>query len=585
MKIEPIKGKKLFKAILRDVKPIRGGLLLGALLSLFSVAANIVSPYFVGLTVDVFSDYGDTGVFVLQNFIRLIIILLCVYGAHSLFSALKTVILNNIVSRYFTCKLRVKMSDKVKRLPVSFVDSAGKGEFIERMTEDVSVVGMTLHSIIDLFVLGLLQLVFIVFMMFWVDWRMALIVLVSVPFSVAAAVMMSRRMSKYFQTYMAEAGKLYGAIEESYSGVKTVRTYGFRNALMKKHEETNAKLTEAGYRGGGMAALMQPVVSIINKICYVAVCLIGALLAINGYISVGDVVTIVLYAAMLSMPLDSIAHSMSMTQRAAAAAGRVYGMLALPEIAEEGEPVFLPGESVVLDSVDFGYEADKPVLRGLNVNVSKGQKIAVVGPTGGGKTTLVNLLMRFYDPLSGTISVDGRDTARLPRQTVRDAFAMVLQDTWLFSGTIVENVAYGKPGATLAEIKEACRLAYCDGFIETLPKGYDTEISEGADNISQGQKQLLTIARALIADRPMLILDEATSSVDTRTEGLLQKAMDRLTENRTCFVIAHRLSTIINADNILVIDGGKIVGQGSHAELLEGRGLYYDMFQSQYSIG
>lgn len=582
--IESLKGKKLLNALLANVKPIRKGLLLGAALAFFGVCANICAPFLTGKAIDVFDVFIKTGSFDASSFALYIFLLLGAYAAYSLFSALKTVLLNNVVSRHFTCKLRISMSDKIKRLPVSYVDTTSKGELIERMTDDVSVVGNTVHTIVDLFVVGILQLVFIIAMMFFVDWRMALIVIATLPFTVFAAITLSKRMTKSFDTFMDQSGKLYGTIEESYSGIKTIRTYGMKQAMAKRHTDINGELTKSGRRGYYLASLMQPLVSYINKVCYVVICLIGGLLALNGILSVGSVVAVILYSAQISSPLESISHSMSMTQRAAAAARRVYGMLDLPEMTENDKYVKLNGETIALEDIKFSYVEGKTVLQGLNINVKKGQKIALVGPTGGGKTTVVNLLMRFYDPSEGNIIVDGSKTSDLSRKCVRDSFGMVLQETWLFSGTIADNIAYGNPGATREQIVEACRFAYCDHFIETLPDGYETKISEDAENISQGQKQLLTIARAFIADKPMLILDEATSNVDTRTESLLQKAMDKLMENRTCFVIAHRLSTIKNADMILVISDGKVLESGTHDQLITRQGFYYDMYQSQYTI-
>jgi len=585
MEIENLKGKKLFKAVMKDVKPIRGGLLWGASLMLLSVIAGVFGPMLAGRIVDLFDDFVTTGLFDSRAFTILMLTLSGVFIFHAVFQGAKTVILNNVVSRHFTCKLRISMSDKIKRLPVSYIDTTKKGELIERMTEDVSTIGMTVHQFVDLAIMGVLQLILIIIMMFLQDWRLAILVTATIPLSAFASVALSKKMHKHFDVYMSEAGKLYGTIEESYGGVKTMRTYGFSGAQRRKYAETNTKLADAGYNGARLAELMQPLVAIINKLGYVAICFLGGYLAVRGLVTFGGVFAIVMYASQLSGPMESMAHSMSHLQRVGAASRRVYGMLALDEMTEGDIAVDLSGETVRLENVDFAYEPEKPVLEGLSLNISKGQKIAIVGPTGGGKTTVVNLLMRFYDPSSGVISVDGHNTVQLPRENVRSAFAMVLQDTWLFSGTIADNVSYGKPNCPREQIIEACKLAYCHSFIEALPESYDYIISEDAQNISQGQKQLLTIARAYLSDRPMLILDEATSNVDTRTEALLQKAMDKLMENRTCFVIAHRLSTIINADNILVINDGKIIEQGNHSALIQKSGFYYEMFNSQYNIG
>lgn len=579
-------GRQTFSAIAHDVKPIAPWLVLCVIVSIASVVLVTFAPLYVGNIIDIINDCIHGGVFDSEAFTKNLIFLSCFYVGYAIFSILKTYLMNMVMSQHFNNKLRIKMSEKIMRLPVSYVDKTGKGELIERMTDDVSVIGSTIHNVVDLAVTGFFQLVLILVFSFRADWHMALVVLALVPVCVTSCMLIARRSDKYFAKYMDRNGKLYSVIEETYSGMKTVRSYGMERFMQARHAKINSDIKTAGVRGYTIIGSLSPLMVLITVMSFALVCLIGGYMFVSGVgITIGSIVALVMYAQQLQGPLQSIAGSMSMVQRAKTSSKRIYGMLALSEMDTQSADAEFKCDTIEFKDMSFGYVPDVPVIKNLNLKVERGQKVAIVGPTGGGKTTIVNLLMRFYDPDSGSILIDGIDTRSVDRDKVRDCFDMVLQDTWLFGGTVADNVAYGAPDASREDIERACRAAYCDGFISTLKDGYDTAITQGATNISQGQKQLLTIARAFMAERPILILDEATSNVDTRTEILLQRAMDKLMTGRTCFVIAHRLSTIINADVILVVNNGEIIERGTHGELMAKNGFYADMFNSQYNIG
>lgn len=585
-------GKRTMKAIariLREAKPIRGWLVLSCFLCLCLILCTVSAPKILGNLIQQLYDYWS-GELVTDDLVGLIlkglIPLAIIYISLSLVRLANMYLLNNVVSRYFTCNIRIRISEKIKRLPISFIDNTPVGEILRRMTDDVSHMGTSIHSLIETLSTGFLQIFVITVLMFFENWVLALAVLVITPLSVFLSSRISQISEKYFHDMFTESGKLNSVVEETYTNYATTKAYNYEAATLKKHEEINLRQRNAEIKANFISSAVRPCITFTNAMAYIAVNLLGGWLILNRGVSVGTIVTIVLFAKQIAAPLEDIADAIGNLQRAVTSSERVFALLdheEEPECAGSfgGEKIL---GDVKFEHVDFSYDKEKPLIKDLNLDVKHGQNVAIVGPTGAGKTTIVNLLMRFYDPDSGKITVDGHDIGEISRNEVRSLFGMVLQDTWLFNGTVAENIAYGKPDATREEIVRACDEAYCDHFICTLPNGYDTVIGDDTTNISGGQKQLLTIARALLANHRLLILDEATSNVDTRTEILIQKAMDKLMEGKTCFVIAHRLSTIVDSDLILVINNGEIVETGCHEELLARKGFYYQIYTSQYAI-
>jgi len=583
-------NRHIILRIMQVAKPIRWWLLLACFLAMVVIACALAGPKLLGNLVQQLYDYwaldGGAGYSLTERLAPGLLALLGVYAVHSLFTYLKMLLLNRVVSRYFTCNLRIMISDKLQRLPVSFIDNTPVGEILHRMTNDVSRMGNTVHEIVDTMMSGFLQIIAISVVMLLEDWRLALMVIALMPLSIKFSAVLAERSSSYFREMHKQSGRLYSVVEESYTNYATTKAYNLEELGRERHEEVNRLQEKAEARANFLGSVVQPVISFSNAIAYILINLLGGWLIVYRGVGVGTVMTVVLFARQIAAPLEQIANGMSNIQHATAAAGRVFGLLDREEeapISGRIAPENVSG-GVAFENVSFSYDRAQPLIQNLNIRVEPGQKVAIVGPTGAGKTTIVNLLMRFYDVDDGRILIDGQDLAGLSRDSSRALFAMVLQDTWLFGGTIAENVAYGRPDATREEIIRACDEAYCDHFIRTLPKGYDTVVGEDNITISGGQKQLLTIARALLADRKLLILDEATSNVDTRTELLIQKAMDKLMRGRTSFVIAHRLSTIVDADVILVLHEGRIVEQGRHQELLDRRGFYYQLYTSQYAV-
>ena len=585
-------GKRTMKAIariLREAKPIRGWLVLSCFLCLCLILCTVSAPKILGNLIQQLYDYWS-GELVTDDLLGLIlkglIPLAIIYISLSLVRLANMYLLNNVVSRYFTCNIRIRISEKIQRLPISFIDNTPVGEILRRMTDDVSHMGTSIHSLIETLSTGFLQILVITVLMFFENWQLALAVLVITPLSVFLSSAISQISEKYFHNMFTESGRLNSIVEETYTNYATTKAYNYEKTTIKRHEEINIKQRDAEIKATFISSAVRPCITFTNALAYIAVNLIGGWLILNRGVSVGTIVTIVLFAKQIAAPLEDIADAIGNLQRAVTSSERVFALL---DREEEPECTGTFGEEEILgdvkfEHVDFSYDKEKPLIKDLNLDVKHGQNVAIVGPTGAGKTTIVNLLMRFYDPDSGKITIDGHDIGEISRNEVRNLFGMVLQDTWLFSGTVAENIAYGKPDATREEIVKACDEAYCDHFICTLPKGYDTVIGDDTTNISGGQKQLLTIARALLANHRLLILDEATSNVDTRTEILIQKAMDKLMKGKTCFVIAHRLSTIVDSDLILVINNGEIVETGRHEELLAKKGFYYQIYTSQYAI-
>lgn len=591
MSIEEKKEKKRIfdetgKRLLKEIRPLWGWVLLAAFFCLVLIGCAVAAPELMGNLIDRLYDWTRNRTPGLaESLLPGIAVLLVIYAVRAAVSYGKYYMLQTVVSCYFCAGMRIRISDKLRRLPVSYMDKTPAGDVIDRMMDDVSEMSFSINGVVDILLSGFLQMIVIAVILFITDWRMAVPVVLLSPLSVLLSSKLAGLGEDHWDKHFELGGKLTSLAEEAYTNYPTTKAFNGEADMQERYDELSKRHQRSGIFGYFLSSIVQPVIAFVNAMAYIAVTVVGGWLILRRGVAIGTVVTVILFARQFSDPLESIAFGLGYIQHVKGAAKRVFKILDLPEEPDPAGKAEPPVRGrVELRHVDFSYDPEKPLIRDLNMDVRPGQKVAIVGPTGAGKTTIVNLLMRFYDIRSGQILIDGRDVSELSRAENRKLFAMVLQDTWLFKGTVAENVAYGNPGATREEIENACDFAYCDHFIRRMPKGYDTVISEDSTAVSSGQKQLLTIARAMLADRPLLILDEATSNVDTRTEQLIQKAMDHLMGTRTCFVIAHRLSTIMNADLILVIRDGQIVEQGTHRSLLEQKGFYYEMFQSQYAI-
>jgi len=482
--------------------------------------------------------------------------------------------------------LRREVEEKLARLPLRYFDSHAHGDLLSRVTNDVDNIATTLQQGLSQLLTSVLTVIGVLGMMLWISPLLALISILAIPLSFAVTIVIAGRSQREFIAQWAETGALNGHVEQMHSGHALVQVFGRRASAIEQFNTQNGRLYRASFRAQFLSGIIQPAIQFLSNLNYVGVAVIGGYRVASGAMSLGDVTAFIAYSRQFSMPLLQIASQANLLQSGLASAERVFEFLGAPEEMPDRVSVAAPkgiSGHVEFDDVSFRYLPDKPLIEDFSLDVRPGETVAIVGPTGAGKTTIVNLLMRFYDIDGGSIRLDGVDTRELPRDAVRRAFGMVLQDSWLFAGTIRDNIAYGKEGASLDEIVAAATAAHVDSFVRTLPEGYDAMLEEEASNISAGQRQLITIARAFLADPSVLILDEATSNVDTRTEVLIQQAMARLRHGRTSFVIAHRLSTIRNADNIVVMDGGRIVEQGDHDELLRKRGFYYDLYQSQFA--
>ncbi|MBQ1406179.1 MAG: ABC transporter ATP-binding protein [Oscillospiraceae bacterium] len=574
------------KRLVREIRPLRGWIALSAFFCLILIGCAVAAPELLGGLVDkLYAWTKDHTPGLARSLLPGLGLLLGIYAVQAGVTYGNSYLLNNVVSRYFCAELRIRLSDKLRRLPVSYVDQTPAGDVIDRMMEDVGNMADSIYGIVEILLTGFLQMFVIALILFLTDWRMAIPVVLLSPLSVWLSAKMATLGEKHWDKHFNLGGELTALAEEAYTNYPATKAFNREAYLQEKYDDLSQRHQRNGIFGNFLSSIVQPVIVFVDALAYIAVALLGGWLIVHRGMPIGTVVTVILFARQLSAPLERIAFGLSYVQHVKSAAKRVFNLLDLPEEEDPAETAQAPTKGrVEFRNVDFSYDPEKPLIRNLSFSVQPGQKVAIVGPTGAGKTTIVNLLMRFYDIQKGQILIDGEDISKLSRADTRRRFGMVLQDTWLFKGTVAENVAYGSPEATREEIERACDLAYCDHFIRRLPQGYDSVISEDSTAVSSGQKQLLTIARALLADRSLLILDEATSNVDTRTELLIQKAMDRLMGGRTCFVIAHRLSTIVDADCILVIRDGQIVEQGTHRELLDQKGFYYELFNSQYKI-
>ncbi|MDN5803046.1 MAG: ABC transporter ATP-binding protein/permease, partial [Microlunatus sp.] len=514
---------------------------------------------------------------------QILLLALALYVGSSLLLWLQGYLLNEAVQRSIF-SMRNEVQHKINRLPLSYFDKSPRGELLSRVTNDIDNIAQALQQTLSQLLTALLTVVGVVIMMFIVSPLLALIALVTIPVSVLVTALIGKRAQKQFVAQWRTTGELNSHIEEAFTGQSLVKVFGRRREVEQVFTERNSGLYESSFRAQFISGMIMPTMMFIGNLNYVVIAVVGGLRVASGTMNLGDVQAFIQYTRMFTQPLTQVASMANLLQSGVASAERVFEVLDAPEHAPDATGSLNPVRGEVdFERVTFSYDPVKPLITGLDLHVQPGQTVAVVGPTGAGKTTLVNLIMRFYELDAGRIRLDGVDVASVPRATLRSQIGMVLQDTWLFHGTIRENIAYGRPDAIPAEIQAAAEATYVDRFVHSLPDGYDTVIDEEGSNISAGEKQLVTIARAFLADPALLILDEATSSVDTRTEVLVQHAMAALRSDRTSFVIAHRLSTIRDADVILVMENGSIVEQGDHAELLQARGAYWSLYNAQFS--
>ena len=516
---------------------------------------------------------------------KILLFVLGLYLLSSVLSFLQGWIMTGITQK-ICYRMRKEITEKINRMPMKYFESRTYGEVLSRITNDVDTLGMGLNQSVTQIITSTATIIGVLVMMLSISPLMTLIALVVLPVSGLCVSLVVKKSQKHFITQQEYLGHINGQVEESYGGHLVIKAYNKEDEMISQFNQTNDVLYTSAWKSQFLSGIMMPIMQFIGNLGYAAVALSGGMLAIRGIITIGDIQAFIQYVKSFTQPIQQIAQVTNQVQSMAAAAERVFEFL---EEEEEDQIVEQPADvtkvigNVEFEHVSFGYNPDQMIIHDFSAKAEAGQKIAIVGPTGAGKTTMVKLLMRFYDVNSGSIRIDGHDIRDFNRRELRDAFGMVLQDTWLFKGSIMENIRYGRLDATDEEVMEAAKAAHADHFIRTLPGGYDMELNEDASNISQGQKQLLTIARAILADNRILILDEATSSVDTRTEELIQSAMDNLMKGRTSFVIAHRLSTIKNADMILVMKDGDIIEQGDHAELLAKGGFYADLYNSQFA--
>ena len=581
--------KGTIKALLRYMGRYKIAVAAIMVFAAVSTVFNVIGPKILGkATTELFNgliakltgagsiDFGRIG--------SILLTLMGLYGICALLSFLQGLLMTE-VSQRMSYRLRQDISQKINRMPLAYFEDNAVGDILSRVTNDVDTLGHSFNQSITQLITSVCTLVGIFIMMMTISPLMTLITVLILPVSVVFVAVIVKKSQKYFIAQQRYLGKIDGQIEETFSGHDVVKAFNREDAELEEFRHTNGILYESAWKSQFLSGLMMPIMNFISNLGYVAIAVVGAMLAAGGTIEIGDIVAFVQYVKRFTQPVTQMAQVSNLIQSMAAAAERIFEFLNAPE---EDQTVENPVDTSVIDGqvsfdhVRFGYTPDKTVIHDFSSEIRPGQMVAIVGPTGAGKTTMVKLLMRFYDVNAGGIRLSGHDVREFDRNRLRDGFGMVLQDTWLFKGTIMENIRYGRLDATDEEVREAARLARADKFIRALPGGYDMEINEEATNISQGQKQLLTIARAILADNPIMILDEATSSVDTRTEHLIQAAMDTLLKGRTSFVIAHRLSTIRNADLILVMRDGDIVEQGTHDQLLERGGFYASLYNAQF---
>lgn len=590
-----VEKAKDFKGTMKKLgvylKPYSLSIAIVILFAIGSAAFSIVGPKILGkATTKIFEglvqkitgvpdasiDFGYIG--------NIAMILVALYLVSSLFGIIQSFIMSG-VAQNVSYNLRKQISEKMDTLPLNYFDTRTNGEVLSRITNDVDTVNQTLNQSLSQIITSVVTLIGVLIMMFSISWIMTLATFIILPVSMVLISLVVKKSQKYFKSQQEYLGHLNGQVEEVYGGHNIMKAFNREEASTKDFDELNNTLYKSAWKSQFLSGMMMPIMSFVGNLGYVLVSILGGWLTIKSVITVGDIQAFIQYVRSFNQPISQMAQVANIMQSTAAAAERVFEFLdeedEVKDPVNSVDPSEIRGE-VEFEDVHFGYNPDKIIINDFSVDVKPGQKVAIVGPTGAGKTTIVKLLMRFYDINSGSIKIDGHDIRDFKRADLRNLFGMVLQDTWLFNGTIMENLRYGRLDATDAEVKEAAKAAHVDHFVKTLPDGYNMVLNEEASNISQGQKQLLTIARAFLKDPKLLILDEATSSVDTRTELLIQKAMEKLMEGRTSFIIAHRLSTIRDADLILVMKDGDIVEQGNHEELLEKGGFYSSLYNSQF---
>ena len=590
----PVEKAKDFKGsigkLFAYMKQYHAAVAVVILCAIASTVFSVIGPDILGkatteLSNGLLAKIQGTGSIDFTKIGQILLFVLGLYLLSTLFSFVQGWLMTGVTQK--VCyRMRKDISEKIDRMPMAYFESRTYGEVLSRITNDVDTLGQSLNQSITQIITSVATMVGVLVMMLRISPLMTLIAVVILPISVTLISLVVKKSQKYFKQQQEYLGHINGQVEETYAGHTVIQAYNKEKDMVQQFQETNDTLYHSAWKSQFLSGLMQPIMMFVGNLGYAAVALSGGLLAIRGTITIGDIQAFIQYVKNFTQPMQQIAQVLNQVQSMAAASERVFEFL---EEAEEVQTAEHPLElanvegNVDFQHVSFGYQPEQCVIHDFSAKVKSGQKIAIVGPTGAGKTTMVKLLMRFYDVSGGAILLDGHDVRDFDRHKLRESFGMVLQDTWLFQGTIMENIRYGRLDATDEEVIAAANAAHADSFIRQLPDGYQMELNEDASNVSQGQKQLLTIARAILADNRVMILDEATSSVDTRTEILIQKAMDHLMEGRTSFIIAHRLSTIRNADMILVMKDGDIIEQGTHEELLEKNGFYADLYRSQFA--
>lgn len=578
----PTNIKKAMKQLIGYCRKYLAIILLALILGMTGAIFNIVGPDFLSQMTDLIGE-GLMAEMDLDAIVHLAVILAILYGLGFLFNYVQGFIMATVTQRV-TKRLRADISTKINRLPLKYFDKTSYGDILSRVTNDIDLIAQTMNQSLGMLVTSVTMFLGSLVMMIYTNWIMALSAVLSTIVGFGFMSLIISKSQRHFIQQQKELGKLNGHIEETYAGHDVVKVYNGEKEAKKIFHDINTRLYDSAWKSQFMSGLMMPLMMFIGNFGYVVVCIVGALLVHNGTISFGVIVAFMIYIRLFTQPLSQLAQVATSLQSTAAASERVFEFLREEELADESdkiEKLKTAKGDVEFRNVRFGYSEDKIVINNFTATIKAGQKVAIVGPTGAGKTTLVNLLMRFYEVNDGEILIDGVPISKLTRDNIHNLFCMVLQDTWLFEGTIRENIKYSKDYVTDEQVEEACKAVGLHHFVQTLPQGYDTVLDDKA-NLSSGQKQLITIARAMVENAPLLILDEATSSVDTRTEALIQKAMDKLMVGKTSFVIAHRLSTIKNADLIMVMKDGDIIESGNHDELLKKKGFYFELYNSQF---